>query len=304
MRYRLKRVAKWISLLGESARSQNRRVERELDPWKRARNATLIFIMRRYTVQHYSPGARASRCPSIARLLVSPIRVCRQSWLRLRRRGAWLGGEARLGRHARGDIGGNNAGGNIAFCLFAIRSAFAALIRKTNPRCVRFAHFCTGKACSQDGIYDAVRFVKFQFQLLGVGRYQHRERKLVGLRSGKRLKRCAVRGLGCEGFGCRGVTSVTGQPACASARAHTQPSPPLLPLPQSTTTGAGRESWACASSAIALPARSISSASEVPPAAIACSSFATSATSKTGRCSKPESFSKSSWIICRFLSSC
>ena len=40
------------------------------------------------------------------------------------------------------------------------------------------------------------------FQLLSVGRYQHRERKLVGLRSGKRLKRCAVRGLGCEGFGC------------------------------------------------------------------------------------------------------
>ena len=40
------------------------------------------------------------------------------------------------------------------------------------------------------------------FQLLSVGRHQQRERKLVGLRSGKRLKRCAVRGLGCEGFGC------------------------------------------------------------------------------------------------------
>lgn len=39
------------------------------------------------------------------------------------------------------------------------------------------------------------------FQLLSVGHYQHRQRKLVGLRSGKRLKRCAVRGLGCEGFG-------------------------------------------------------------------------------------------------------
>lgn len=91
MRYRLKRVAKWISLLGESARSQNRRVERELDPWKRARSATLIFIMRRYTVQHYSPGAQASLSQSIARLLVSPIRVCRQSWLRLRRREYMVG---------------------------------------------------------------------------------------------------------------------------------------------------------------------------------------------------------------------
>ena len=91
MRYRLKRVSKWISLLGESARSQNRRVERELDPWKRARSATLIFIMRRYTVQHYSLGAQASLRQSIARLRVSPSRVCRQSWLRLRRRGCMVG---------------------------------------------------------------------------------------------------------------------------------------------------------------------------------------------------------------------
>ena len=91
MRYRLKRVAKWISLLGESARSQNRRVERELDPWKRARSATLIFIMRRYIALCCSPGAQASLSQSIVRLLVSSIRVCRQSWLRLRRREYMVG---------------------------------------------------------------------------------------------------------------------------------------------------------------------------------------------------------------------
>ena len=91
MRYRLKRVAKWISLLGESARSQNRRVERELEPWKRAQSVTLMFQCVAISPYAVYQGAQASLSQSIARLQVSPIRVCRQSWLRLRRRGCMVG---------------------------------------------------------------------------------------------------------------------------------------------------------------------------------------------------------------------
>ena len=78
-----------------------------------------------------------------------------------------------------------------------------------------------------------------------------------------------------------GLTSVTGQPASASARAHTQPSPPLLPLPASTATQAGRGSRARTSSANAHPARSIRELSDVPSAAMACSRAITRFTSST-----------------------
>ena len=76
--------------------------------------------------------------------------------------------------------------------------------------------------------------------------------------------------------------SRTGQPASASSRAATKPSPPLLPGPQSTATGRGaqRRTMACAT---ARPAFSISVSPGVPARAAAASAAYISATEKSAR---------------------
>ena len=78
--------------------------------------------------------------------------------------------------------------------------------------------------------------------------------------------------------------SRTGQPASASSRAATKPSPPLLPGPQSTATGRGaqRRTIACAT---ARPAFSISVSPGIPASAAAASAAYISATEKRARAS-------------------
>ena len=72
----------------------------------------------------------------------------------------------------------------------------------------------------------------------------------------------------------------TDQPAAARWRAATKPSPPLLPGPQSTTTGHGR--WrARTASATAQPAFSMSATPGTPCSAAALSARYISATLKT-----------------------
>ena len=93
--------------------------------------------------------------------------------------------------------------------------------------------------------------------------------------------------------GGRGHASATGHPACASARPHTQPSPPLFPLPVKIKIGAGSGTHERIWSAMAHPARSINAPSEVPQAAMRCSNstiFPTSSTCVRSRiCLMPSS---------------
>ena len=94
------------------------------------------------------------------------------------------------------------------------------------------------------------------------------------------------------------LTSVTLRSAAASARAATHPSPPLLPEPARMTIVAPGAACASTARARAVPARVMSSKSDVPSRAMRCSSATTSATSSTGACAMSPSTHCTSMVRC------
>ena len=82
-----------------------------------------------------------------------------------------------------------------------------------------------------------------------------------------------------------GVAIVTAKPCSSSRRAATQPSPPLLPEPQTTRMRLSGSHCAATSSARAAPAWSMSTDKGVPAASMLFSSSMTFATSRVGDCS-------------------